>query len=159
MSKKGEAVRLISVMHECIGIMMRNADFVVKETSSLAADEPLRSEITGTCRQLSDTLMFDVRGEMRAIEDKLGLASEPDSYSNRDPGVNAQLITSWVGTAIDDLNRLIQSLPESTEQPAQISLSILLRESGTNILVAYKRLCDAAEAVKKLHPVNVDESE
>ena len=29
MSKKGEAVRLISVMHECIGIMMRNADFVV----------------------------------------------------------------------------------------------------------------------------------
>jgi len=114
--------------------------FIRRELPSLEMSKQIRPAISGMCEDFDSTL-YDVRKEVRTLEDKLGMqpGEEPfDPDVNPDPRATLSLIRSWLRTELESLNRIVTKLQTREERgSATGAVFILVAESGAGILRAF----------------------
>lgn len=117
-----------------------NLAYIQKELPTLFLPNDLRNEISTLCREF-ESVVYDVRAEIRNLEDKLGLypGEEPfDSHINPDPRATMSLIEKWIASEVQALDTLVRKLWTLTAQDEQrySLVNSLVTEAAANILQA-----------------------
>lgn len=152
----------VAALWEAADDMAGNIAFIEGELPGLGLPDAERERIAEACSYFVNEL-YDVRTEIRNLEDKLGLHPGEEPYDpdivNPDPRGTMELITDALMRGIECMGGLVSRLQGTPYGTPGISLALsLVMESATNIFHACSR-ANKAFAVIKAHldaePVSV----
>ena len=141
----------IALLHASIADIAENISYIERELPGLKLPDSTRLHIGQTCATFQSTL-YDVRTEIRNLEDKLGMHPgqppfDPD-IKNPDPRVTMGFIADWLWIDIEGMHRTVSRLEEvSKAAPDLGSAYLLVAESATNILSAHMNVKDALDMI------------
>lgn len=128
-----------------------NVEFILQELPALDVDAGTREGVTRTCKAMDESLRFDVQQEAENLAAKLYPESGGlESGQNPDPRVTLDLIRQCVWSDLAGYDALVRSLPTGGQAGEQSVLSVLLLESGANMLAAWQRLSAALDTIRVL---------
>jgi hypothetical protein len=144
----------VAVLWEAANDMAANIAFIEGELPSLGLPDAERERIAEACSFFMNEL-YDVRTEIRNLEDKLGLHPGEEPYDpgivNPDPRGTMGLITDALMSGVECMHGLVSQLQGAPYGTPEISLALtLVMESATNIFRACSRV-NKAFAVIKAH--------
>lgn len=136
----------IAKVYRLLGTIAKNIALVRGEIPSLAIPGGLGLEIATLCDEF-DSALYDIRKEVRVLEDKLGIHPGEEPFDpevmNADPGATISLIMGWLQQATEDLDAAVMKVQGLTEHvPGLGAVEVLLEESGANILGASHAIRD-----------------
>ncbi len=131
--------------------MAANIVYIRRELQKLRMADDIRDEIVQMCDNF-DSALYDVRKEVRTLEDKLGMhpGEEPfdPGVTNPDPRVTMEFIRNWLWSEIERLHAIVTRLERDSKGAADIgSVYVLVAESAVNILRAFTTLKEALEVI------------
>ena len=123
-------------------VIIQNLTYIVNELQTLTVAEGLKNEIIGVCQTFTSTL-YDVNKEIRNLEDKLGMHPDDEPFDssivNPDPKVTMGFIDHWISREVQAMHKLVVKLQALAHVDGSlIGVKVLVMESATNILNAYK---------------------
>lgn len=141
----------VAVLWEAAADMAANIDFIEGELPGLGLPDQERDCIAEACSCFMNEL-YDVRTEIRNLEDKLGLHPGEEPYDpaivNPDPRATMGLITEALYSGIGCLHGLVSRLKDTSPETPEITLAlVLVMESSTNIFRACSRVNQAFAAI------------
>ena len=135
-------VKPISNLYQRNHVIASNLAYILKELPTLSLPDELRNEILTMCQDF-DSAVYDVKKEIRNLEDKLGLHPGEEPFDpnivNPDPKVTMGFIERWIAAEIETLDKLVKKLWALAEQDANSYglVSVLVTESAGNIVQAH----------------------
>ena len=131
----------VLTLYRSLDEIAANLAYISRELPSLKMGDVVRSTITGMCNEF-DSALYDVRKEVRTLEDKLGMHPSEEPFDpdvmNPDPKVTLGLIERWLSRELESLHTVVKELERGAErEPALEIIFVLVAESGGNILRAF----------------------
>lgn len=144
---QGQISRLYSSLAEIAG----NIDYIRDELPRLAIPNVERLRVENACAKFAWTV-YDVRKEIRNLEDKLGLHPGEEPFDpgiiNPDPRVTMNFISDWLLTEIEAMHQTVVHLENLSKETAALGIVyILVTESATNILNAFSTVQDTLGSI------------
>lgn len=137
----------VLALHRSLDEMEANLAYISRELPELEMPGRVRAAITGMCDHFNSAL-YDVRKEVRTLEDKLGLHPGEEPYdpgvTNPDPKVTLALIEKWLVPELKDFHAIVELLRREKERDSEMGIVVVLvEESGANILNAFSAIKDS----------------
>ena len=156
--QSGAATSGATRMLECLAEMTAAVDeirdnlvYVAGELPSLEADAELIELTQSVCEGIQQSIHFDLRGELRTLGEKLQRDSESlDPGVNPDPRATLTLIKHWLASDLQQFHEVVEAVVARANSDADGLLSLLVIESGTNILKAGARVTAAADEIERI---------
>jgi hypothetical protein len=131
----------VLTLYRSLDEMAANLAYVRRELPALAMGDVLRAATKGMCDEF-DSALYDVRKEVRTLEDKLGMHPGEEPFDpdvvNTDPRVTLSLIETWLSRELEGLHTVVKELERGAErEPTLGAAFVLVAESGANILKAF----------------------
>ena len=125
-----------------VNVIIQNLTYIINELQTLTVAEGLKNEIIVVCQTFTSTL-YDVNKEIRNLEDKLGMHPDDEPFDssivNPDPKVTMGFIDQWIIREVQAMHKLVVKLQALAYlDRSLIGVKVLVMESATNILNAYK---------------------
>jgi len=125
-----------------VNVIIQNLTYIINELQTLTVAEGLKKEIILVCQTFTSTL-YDVNKEIRNLEDKLGMHPDDEPFDssivNPDPKVTMGFIDQWIIREVQAMHKLVVKLQALAYlDRSLIGVKVLVMESATNILNAYK---------------------
>lgn len=142
---------LIKKLYASLAEIAQNVDYILINLPSLTILHTERLNIERTCEEFKSAV-YDVRKEIRNLEDKLGLHPDEDPFdpgiNNPDPYVTMNFIDKWLCTRIYTMHQTVQHLEKlSMDTGASNSAYVLVAESAVNILNAYSAIKESLGSI------------
>ncbi|MBM4118383.1 hypothetical protein FJ251_11735 [bacterium] len=142
----------VAVLHEAAGEMGGNIAFIEKELPGIDLPNEEREHIAEACSYFKNEL-YDVRTEIRNLEDKLGMHPGEEPYDpdivNPDPRVTMEFIEDALRSGIACMRGLVSRLERAPHGTRGMSLAlVLVMESATNIFEAYFKANTALNKIR-----------
>jgi hypothetical protein len=136
----------VLTLYRCLGEMAANLAYISRELPALEMEDGIRAAIIGMCDDF-DSALYDVRKEVRTLEDKLGMHPGEEPFDpnvvNPDPKATLSLIETWLRRELEALHVVVKKLERAAEQdPAMGGVFVLVAESGANMLTAFVAIRD-----------------
>lgn len=149
----------VSKVYQALDEMADNIVYIRRELPSLEMSDEIRAAMTGMCNDF-DSALYDVRKEVRTLEDKLGMhpGGEPfdPNVTNPDPKVTLSLMRTWLQREMEALHGIVTKLQAVAErEPTTGIVFVLVAESGANILQAFGTINDKVDLIS----ANLDEAQ
>ena len=141
----------IAELYSSLADIAANVNYIQDELPVCDLSDAERSHIGKTCEEFEGAI-YDVRKEIRNLEDKLGMHPgqppfDPD-IRNPDPQVTMGFIGDWLLTEIKAMHETVLRLQAaSSVAPDHGRAYLLVGESATNILRAYANARQALDAI------------
>ena len=131
----------IGQLYSSLAEIAENIDYIRTELLPLNIPQGERLHIQRVCEGFKGAV-YDVRKEIRNLEDKLGMHPGEDPFDpeiiNPDPRVTMGFIEQWLRTEIEAMHQSVLHLDKlSKDDRALGGAYLLVGESATNILNAY----------------------
>lgn len=142
---------LVLTLYRCLDEIVGNIAYIGRELPALEMDDGARAAITRMCNDF-DSALYDVRKEVRTLEDKLGMHPGEEPFDanvvNPDPKVTLSLMETWLRRELKALHAVVKELERVAERdPAMRSVFVLVAESGANILNAFIAISDRLKCI------------
>lgn len=142
----------VSSLYASLSDVSANIQYIQKALPTVSINATERSQIVDLCDEFNSAL-YDVRKEVRNLEDKLGLhAGEPPfdpDIVNPDPKVTMGFIERWLWEPIELMHATVMRLKiASKADPKHGVAYLLIAESAVNILNAYSAIKDALATIE-----------
>ena len=147
----------VLTLYRSLNEIAANLAYISREQPTLAMSDVVRDAITGMCSEF-DSAIYDVRKEVRTLEDKLGMHPGEEPFDsdvvNTDPKVTLSLIETWLRRELERLNTVVKELERGAErEPTLVITYVLVAESGANILKAFGEIRERLKFIE----VKIDE--
>jgi hypothetical protein len=144
----------ISELYASVTAMAQNLTYIQEELSHWDISNTLKSEIVTVCQEFESAL-YDVRKEIRTLEDKLGMHPGEEPFDpgvvNPDPQVTLELIERWLAAETEAMHALVLKLGALAETDLEVmGVNVLVTESAANILLAQIQVKQALAAISRL---------
>src|SRR5688572_13156973 len=100
----------VLTLYRSLDDIATNLAYISRELPALTMGEGVRTAITGMCKEF-DSALYDVRKEVRTLEDKLGMHPGEEPFDpdvvNTDPKVTLSLIETWLSRELEGLNTVV----------------------------------------------------
>lgn len=141
----------ISELHESVSRMAQDLTHIQEELPHWDVSEALKREIVTVCQEFGSAL-YDIRKEIRTLEDKLGMHPNEEPFDpgvvNPDPRITMGLIERWLAREIDAMHALVIRLRTLAEADRElVGVTVLVTESAANILHAQMRVKEALASI------------
>ena len=142
----------IDQLYSSIAEIAENINYIRNELPSLSISHTDQLRVDNLCEQFRSAL-YDVRKEIRNLEDKLGLRRSEDPFdsniNNSDPLVTMGFIERWLWTEIEVMHQSVLHLDKlSKDDHALGGAYLLVAESAANILNAYSTVRKSLGSIK-----------
>jgi len=146
-----ECAERIARVYRLLGTITANIAFVRGEIPSLEMPGGLGTEITTLCDEF-DSALYDIRKEVRVLEDKLGMHPGEEPFDpevvNTDPSATVSLILGWLRQQTEDLDATVMKVQRLADrEPGLGAVEVLLNESGADILSAAHAIRDVLRSI------------
>ncbi len=148
-----EAFRVaIGQLYSSAGEIAGNIANIRKELPSLTIPQAEKLRIGKVCEEFEGAV-YDVRKEIRNLEDKLGMhpGEEPfdPDIKNPDPRATMGFIDRWLRTEIEAMHQTVLHLDGLSKADRALGGAYLLvAESAANILNGYSTVQDALSSIR-----------
>jgi len=134
----------VGQLYSSIAKMAGNIDYIRNELPTLIIPQAEKLRIGQICEEFEGAV-YDVRKEIRNLEDKLGMhpgeAPHDPDIKNPDPAVTMGFIDRWLRSEIEAMHQTVLHLDQlSKDDRALGGAYLLVSESAANILNAYSNL-------------------
>ena len=97
----------VLTLYRSLDEIAANLAYIRRELPVLGTGDVVRAAITGMCDEF-DSALYDVRKEVRTLEDKLGMHPGEEPFDtdvvNPDPKVTPSLIETWLSRELEGLH-------------------------------------------------------
>ena len=134
----------VLTLYRSLDEIAANLAYIRRELPVLGTGDVVRAAITGMCDEF-DSALYDVRKEVRTLEDKLGMHPGEEPFDtdvvNPDPKVTLFLIETWLSRELESLHTVVKELERGAEREQALGIIfVLMAESGANILKAFGKI-------------------
>jgi hypothetical protein len=129
----------LSAAAACAGAMLSNAEYILRELPSLEVTDAQRAAIGALCESFIGT-KHDVFSEVSEMSQRRGEAGSPGARAA------VRRILGWLREDLPRLDDVVQSLDPGGRLGDHSAAHVLLAESGGNVLHAFVRAKNAADA-------------
>jgi hypothetical protein len=142
----------VAQLYASLGDIAANVAYIQDKLPDCNPPDIERSRIDQTCRDF-DGAIYDVRKEIRNLEDKLGMRTgqppfDPD-IMNPDPRVTMGFISRWLWTEITAMHQTVLRLEEASKiAHGDGGAYLLVAESAVNIFHDYEKVREALDAIE-----------